>query len=311
MEFKDYYQILGVPREADLDEIKKAYRRLARKYHPDVSKEPEAEQRFTEISEAYEVLKDPEKRAAYDQLGNQWQGGQDFRPPPNWNRGFEFRGGFEDIGGFSDFFESLFGAGARGPRAGRGSAARPGEDHHATIEISLEDAYHGASRAITLQAPELTADGRVTTRAHSLNVKIPAGIQAGQRIRLSGQGGPGARGGGKGDLYLEVAFKPHPLYRVEGRDILLELPVTPWEAALGSTVTVPTLGGKVDLRIPSGSQSGRKLRLKGRGLPGKPPGDQYVVLRLVTPRADTPAARALYERMAAELPMDPRSELGG
>lgn len=311
MEFKDYYQILGVDRKASLDEIKKAYRRLARKYHPDVSKESDAEARFKEIGEAYEVLKDPDKRAAYDQLGNQWQAGQEFRPPPNWNAGFEFRGDFNDPGGFSDFFESLFGGGRGAGGGRRGRRARvAGEDHHARIEISLEDAYHGTTRTITLQAPELSPDGHVATRQHSLNVKIPRGVTAGQRIRLSGQGSASAWGGSRGDLYLEIMFRPHPLYRAEGRAIYLDLPVAPWEAALGQRVPVPTLGGRVELKIPPGSQTGDKLRLKGRGLPGNPPGDQYVVLKLVTPRADTPAARALYEKMAADLPFNPRAGLG-
>ncbi len=310
MEFKDYYQTLGVERGATLDDIKKAYRRLARKYHPDVSKEPEAEARFKEVNEAYEVLKDPEKRAAYDQLGSQWRSGQEFRPPPNWDAGFEFRGGFDAGGGFSEFFESLFGGGRRPGAAGRRQPRTTGEDHRATIEISLEDAYHGAQRTITLQAPEVTAQGQVITRSRNLNVKIPRGVTVGQNIRLAGQGSSGPWGGDKGDLYLEIAFRPHPLYKVDQRNVTLELPVTPWEAALGSTVQVPTLGGRVDLKIPPGSQSGTRLRLKGRGLPGTPPGDQYVVLKLVTPKADTPEARALYERMAAELPMNPRAGLG-
>lgn len=313
MEFKDYYQILGVDRSANLDQIKKAYRRLARKYHPDVSKEEDAENRFKEVGEAYEVLKDPEKRAAYDQLGSNWRAGQDFRPPPNWDSGFEFSGDLGGAGGFSDFFEALFGSAAMGQaRGGRGRGARAaGEDHHARIEIGLEDAYHGATRTITLQVPEVTADGHVVTRQHSLNVRIPQGVTQGQRIRLAGQGAPSPWDGAtRGDLYLEIVFRHHPLYRADGRDIYLDLPVTPWEAALGLRVPVPTLGGKVELKIPAGSQSGDKLRLKGRGLPGKPPGDQYVVLRLVTPRADTPTARALYEKMAADLAFNPRADIG-
>lgn len=322
MEFKDYYQSLGVARTANLDDIKKAYRRLARKYHPDVSKEADAETRFKAVNEAYEVLKDPEKRAAYDQFGSQWKAGQDFRPPPNWDAGFEFRGGGagpgagpgagDNLGGFSDFFESLFGRAGQARAGGHRGGARAsskGEDHHAKIEIEIEDAYRGASRSITLQAPELSADGRLMTRTRELNVKIPAGVMEGQKIRLSGQGAAGP-GGAKGDLYLEIAFRRHALYRVEEHDIYLDLPITPWEAALGASVTVPTLGGKVDLKIPPGSQSGQKMRLKGRGLPGKEAGDQYVVLKLVTPKAETAEAKALYEKMAAELPMNPRAEFG-
>jgi curved DNA-binding protein len=311
VEFKDYYKIMGVEREATQDDIKRAYRRLARKFHPDVSKESDAEARFKEVGEAYEVLKDPEKRAAYDQVGSRtdWQAGQDFRPPPNWDTGFEFSGGgYTEANDFSDFFESLFG------RAGGGFRREPrfhtrGQDHHAKVMISLEDAYHGATRTITLQTPELDAEGHVVTRARNLNVKIPKGVIEGQRIRLAGQGSSGAGEGSAGDLYLEIAFQPHPLLKAEGRDIHLELPVTPWEAALGQTVTVPTLGGDVQLKIPPGSQSDNRLRLKGRGLPGDPPGDQYVRLRIVAPKAETDAAKTLYERMAREMPMNPRAPL--
>lgn len=312
MEFKDYYKLLGVSRDATQDDIKRAYRRLARKYHPDVSKEPDAEERFKEIGEAYEVLKDPQKRSAYDQFGSQWQAGQEFKPPPGWDTEFEFSGGgFTDSTGFSDFFEALFGR-ARGGAGGFGRREfrMRGEDHHARILIRLEDAYYGAARTITLTVPGLDGEGHAIHQAHSLNVKIPKGVTEGQRIRLAGQGAPGIAGGEKGDLYLEIVFQPHPLFRAEKRDIHLELPVTPWEAALGRTVTVPTLGGNVELKIPAGSQSGRKLRLKGKGLPGTPPGDQYVTLRMVTPKPETQTAREFYEKMAKELPMNPRAELG-
>lgn len=307
MEFKDYYQILGVARDASQDEIKRAYRRLARQYHPDVSKEAEAERRFKEVGEAYEVLKDPEKRKAYDRFGADWKAGQDFRPPPDWERDFQFSGGSAQGADFSDFFESLFGR--AGGRRGGGFRMQ-GEDQVARIEIDLEDAHQGATRQLTLNVPDVDVDGRVIARSRSLKVKIPPGITAGKRIRLAGQGSPGAGGGPAGDLYLEVLFRPHRLFQVEQRDILLELPVTPWEAALGAVVTVPTLGGKVELRVPPGSQSGRKLRLKGRGLPGTPPGDQYVVLRIVAPPADSAEARELYERMAEVMPVNPRANLG-
>jgi curved DNA-binding protein len=317
MEFKDYYQTLGVAREATTDDIKKAYRKLARKYHPDVSKEANAESRFKEIGEAYEVLKDPEKRSAYDQFGSQWKAGQDFRPPPDWNQHFEFRGGpggFSGAGGssgFSDFFETLFGDIGRGQQRAQGGAraARAAEDQHAKISIDLEDSFQGATRAVGLQAPEIGPAGQLVNRSRNLNVKIPKGVTEGRKIRLSGQGGSG-HNGQKGDLILEITFREHPLFRAEERNIYLELPVTPWEAALGETVTVPTLGGKVDLKIPPGAQSGQKLRLKGRGLPGDPAGDQYVVLKMVTPKADSETAKALYEKMAKELPMNPRAELG-
>jgi curved DNA-binding protein len=312
MEFKDYYATLGVARDATQDVIKRSYRRLARKYHPDVSKEPEAEQRFKEVQEAYEVLKDPEKRAAYDRFGKDWKAGQEFRPPPGWDTGFEFQGGggFGDEGIFSDFFESLFGRGRSGTGfRGEGFSAR-GQDHHAKVQIELADAFRGGVRSISLTMPETDAQGHLVTRTRTLNVRIPKGVTEGQRIRLAGQGSAGRGGGSKGDLFLEIMFASHPLFRAIGRDIHLELPITPWEAALGRSVTVPTLGGKVDLRIPSGSQSGRRLRLKGRGLPGDTPGDQIVELRIVTPAADTPAARAFYERMEQELPMQPRGAMG-
>jgi len=321
MQFKDYYEIMGLERNATQDEIKRAYRKLARKFHPDVSKEPEAEARFKELGEAYEVLKDPEKRAAYDQLGANWKSGQEFRPPPDWDSGFEFRGGGftpGDGAAFSDFFESLFGQGGfqRG-RAGGGAFHASGEafhargeDHHAKVLIDLEDALNGATRVITLQVPEIDAQGRVRTRARNLNVKIPKGIKQGQQIRLGGQGAAGVGQGGSGDLYLEVKFKPHPLYRVEGRDLHLDLPVAPWEAALGATVQVPTPGGLVDLTVPPNSGGGRKLRLKGRGIPGAAPGDLYAVLKIVLPPATTEAAKAIYRGMQEELAFNPRAGLG-
>ena len=317
MQYKDYYKILGVERDASQDDIKRAYRRLARKYHPDVSKEPDAEERFKEVGEAYEVLKDPEKRAAYDQLGSQWQAGQEFRPPPDWDAGFEFRGGgFTDAEHFSDFFESLFGArspfGQAGGRRSRRAYQARGEDHHARILISLEDAYQGRARDVQLKMPEVDSQGHVVLRTRTLRVNIPKGIIAGQQIRLAGQGGPGVGGGPAGDLYLEVEFEPHPLFAVDGRDVHMTLPVAPWEAALGARVPVTTLGGKVDLRIPPGSQSGQKLRLKGRGLPGRVPGDQYVTLRIVTPPARDEAGRSFYRRMQQTFEdFDPRRGMAG
>jgi curved DNA-binding protein len=313
MEFKDYYTILGIDRSATQDEIKRAYRKLARKFHPDINREADAEKRFKEIGEAYEVLKDPEKRAAYDQIGSKWKGGEEFTPPPDWNAGFEFTGGgYTDVNDFSDFFEALFGRSMHGHvfRGDSHGVHARGDDHFAKIMVSLEDAYAGNTVAISLSMAEVDSAGHVTSRPHTLNVKIPPGITEGQQIRLAGQGGPGLGSSQRGDLYLEIAFQPHRLYRVEKRDVIMELPITPWEAALGSKVTVPTLGGNVELKIPPGSQSGRKLRLKDRGLPGRPHGDQFVVLRIVTPKAETPAARALYEQMAREMPMHPRLHMG-
>lgn len=312
MEFKDYYKIMGVARDATQDEIKRSYRKLARKYHPDVSKEADAEARFKELGEAYEVLKDAEKRAAYDQLGARYKSGQEFQPPPDWDAGFEFSGGGGpggDAADYSDFFASLFGQGFRAGGPGRTPHAK-GEDHHARVLIDLEDTFHGATRTITLRVPAVDAQGHVVTRDRILNVTIPKGIREGQHIRLSGQGSPGAGEGKAGDLYLEIEFRPHPLYRVDGRDLYLDLPVTPWEAALGATVKVPMLGGIVELKIPEGSASGRKMRLKARGIPGSPPGDCYVILTIALPPADTEAAKDLYRKMEQDLGFNPRTKLG-
>jgi curved DNA-binding protein len=317
MEYKDYYKILGVERSATQDEIKRAYRKLARTYHPDVSKEPGAEAKFKDAGEAYEVLKDPEKRAAYDQLGASWQQGQEFRAPPNWDAGFEFSGGgytSADASQFSDFFESLFG-GMRGARgAGAGFARREfhaqGQDHHAKIEIDLRDAYSGAKRAVTLRMPEVDPEGHVMVKDRTLSVTIPKGVREGQHIRLAGQGAPGIGKGPPGDLYLEVRFAPDPIFRVEGKDVYLDLPVAPWEAALGASVKAPTPEGPVMLKIPPGSTKGRTMRLKGRGLPGTPPGDLNAVLKIVLPPADTDKAKDVYRQMERELPFDPRAGLG-
>lgn len=312
MEFKDYYTIMGVKRNATQGEIKRAYRKLARKYHPDVSKEPDAEAHFKEIGEAYEVLKDPEKRAAYDQLGSSWKSGQDFRPPPDWNQGFEFHGGGftdADASQFSDFFESLFGRGF-GRSSGRTRFDVRGEDTYAKVLIDLEDAYHGATRTLTLHHTELGPDGRPHVKERTLNVRIPKGVRQGQHIRLAGQGGQGIGEGKPGDLYLQVEFRPHPLYRAEGRDIFLGLPVAPWEAALGAKVKIPTPTGTVDLKIPAGSSDSRKLRLKGLGIPGEPPGDLYAVIRIALPAAKTEAAKAAYRNMAQALKFNPRARLG-
>ena len=315
MDFQDYYEIMGVKRDATQDEIKRAYRKLARKYHPDVSKEADAEQRFKSVGEAYEVLKDPEKRAAYDKFGENWKAGQDFNPPPDWDAGFEFSGGGYtggDASDYSDFFESLFG---QGFAQGRGGAGRQGyrvrgQDHHAKVLIDLEDAYKGATRAITLQSPELDKSGHVVNRTRTLNVKIPKGVKQGQRIRLSGQGSEGMGQGPAGDLYLEIEFNPHSIYKVEGHDVYLDLPLTPWEAALGAKVKVPTPDGPVDLKIAAGTPNGRKLRLKGRGIPAKTPGDLYVVPVITLPPADTDKAKELYKKMQQELPYNPRSHMG-
>lgn len=316
MEFKDYYKVMGVARDASQDEIKRAYRKLARKYHPDVSKETDAEDRFKEVGEAYEVLKDPEKRLAYDQLGANWRAGQEFRPPPDWDAGFEFTGGGytdADAADHSAFFEELFGRGGYAhPRGGEGRRTfrMRGEDHHAKVLIDLIDSFNGATRNISLRMPELTEDGHVVARERSLNLRIPKGIRPGQQIRLARQGGPGIGGGESGDLYLEVEFRDHPYFSVHGADIYLSLPVAPWEAALGASIKAPTPAGVVDLKIPANSNQGRKLRLKGRGLPGKEPGDLYVVLQVTLPPADSEAAKGLYQQMKEQLGFNPREHLG-
>ncbi len=318
MEYKDYYQVMGVARDATQDEIKRAYRQLARKHHPDVSKASDAEERFKELGEANEVLKDPEKRAAYDRLGANWKKGQDFQPPPDWNAGYETGGqgfGGQETGEQSDFFESLFRRGFARQQASAAGAQgyhAHGQDSHAKIQISLEEAYHGGARRVTLQIPQVDADGHVVLREHPIEFTIPRGVRAGQRIRLAGQGGPGMGKGQPGDLYLEVEFLPHPHYRVDKHDVYLNLPVAPWEAALGAVIEVPTPSGTVELTVPAGSAEGRKLRLKGRGIPGKTPGDFYFVLKIAVPPANSDAEKTLYRNMAqAFASFNPRRELGG
>ena len=306
MEFKDYYAVMGVAPDATQDEIKRAYRQLARKYHPDVSKEPDAEQRFKALGEAYAVLKDLDKRAAYDQLGSDWQPGPDFQPP-HGRRGDAAFSNDE----FNDLFESIYGRGpSQGREEGAGFHAR-GQDHHAQVFIDLEDAYTGATRSISVQTPEVDERGRVHLRRHTLKVTIPKGVRAGQHIRLVGQGMPGMGQGPAGDLYLEVAFNPHPHYRVDQRDVYFDLRIAPWEAALGTQVEVPTPGGRVALSVPADARAGRKLRLKGRGIPGPVAGDFYAVLQIVVPPADSEASRAFYTGMAGQFAaFDPRSTAG-
>ena len=313
MEYKDYYKILGVGREAKDAEIKTAYRRLARKYHPDVSKETNAEEKFKEVSEAYDVLKDSEKRQAYDQLGANWKAGQTFTPPPGWEDIFT-GGGFSQAGsstsGFSDFFESLFGGGfsqggfsqdafRQGEPSGFSHAGfqSQGADQHASIAIRLEEAFQGSTKSIRLSG------GR------QLDVKIPRGITSGKRIRLAGQGAAGMGGGPSGDLYLEVTFLPHNLFTIDEQNVLLDVPITPWEAALGARIEVPTLGGRVDVKIPAGSQSGKKLRLKKRGLPGKVPGDQIMTLLIMMPDTSADEDALYYKEMAKRFDFNPRKSL--
>lgn len=295
MEYKDYYKILGVDRKASAEDIKKAYRRLARKYHPDVSKEANAEEKFKELGEAYEVLRDTEKRAQYDQFGGQYRHGQSFTPPPGWQ---ESAGGF-GRGNFSSFFENMFASGMGGGGRGDSFFAR-GDDVNAKITISLEEAFHGTNK--TIRRPTGAA------QTGTVNVKIPAGVSAGQKIRLGGQGKAGM-GSEAGDLFLEIQIAAHQFFRVEDKDLYLDLPITPWEAALGTKVTVPTLAGKISLTIPAGARSGQKMRLKGRGLPGKTAGDQFVVLQIQTPPASSDSQKVLYRKMADSFEFNPRDAL--
>lgn len=311
---KDYYDILGVGRTASDADIKKAYRRLARKYHPDVSKEPDSEQRFKEMKEAYDVLRNPEKRAAYDQFGHNWQGRPDVGRGASREYQSPFGGmSFDGAEPFGDIFDQIFGRGGSGGHGferGFASRRRDGDNLQAKIQLTIEEACSGGTRQVTLDLPSSDAGGRIVTTTRTLNVRIPKGVTAGQKIRLADQGSAGiGRGAARGDLYLEVDILPHRYFRLEGRDIHVDVPVTPWEAALGRTVKVPTLGGDVDLRIPAGSSSGKKLRLKGRGFPGHPPGDQYAHLQIVLPRETSASARTLYEALERLHSFDPRKNL--
>lgn len=316
MKFKDYYRTLGVAPEATAEEIKTAYRKLARKYHPDVSKEPETERRFTEIGEANEVLKDPERRAAYDNLrASGLREGQEMDAPPP-GQGFQrsHAGDQGESPDFSDFFQSLFGrqppGGGRRGGFRRSAYQERGEDIHYTFPVSLEEAYHGGDRQFQLQAPTLDEHGGIVNGLRTISVKIPKGVTHGTKMRLRGQGQPGANADSNGDLYLEIELAPHHLYRVDGRDLTLELPIAPWEAVLGAQLAVPTLGGIVTVTIPAGAQQGQKLRLKGRGLPGDPPGDQYVSLSIAVPSSVTDKVKALYRDLAKESAFNPRTKLG-
>jgi curved DNA-binding protein len=318
MKYKDYYQILGVARSASEDEIKKAYRKLARKYHPDVSKEKNAEEKFKEVAEAYEVLKDAEKRAAYDQMGA-YQPGQDFRPPPGWGERFGGAdggaagfGSFEDLGDL-DLFDLLAGLGAGrgfGRRGGAEGRQRPGQDAEVTVTVTLDDLLRGVEVEIPLEYTERAGDGRLRRVARTTKVRIPKGAVDGQRLRVPGKGAPGSGGAPAGDLYLDISLRPHDLYRASGHDLYLELPITPWEAALGANVEVPTPEGKVSLKVPPGSKAGQKLRVRGRGLPrpkSSEPGDLYAVLQIVTPSVLSERERELYRQLAQASSFNPRA----
>ena len=303
---RDFYDVLGVKRDASADDIRRAYRKLARKYHPDVNKESGAEERFKEVSEAYDVLSDPDKRAKYDRFGAAWRQAGD-GPQPGPAAGFDpgdFGGvrvefGDGDLGDFSDVFDSLFGGCRRGgARRGFGGFAARGADHETTLELALEEAARGGRRQIKL------ADGR------SYDVSVPAGVRDGQRIRLAGEGGQGASGGPSGDLFLRVQLKPHPRFRLDGRDLHVDLPVAPWEAALGATIDVPTLEGSAKVKVPAGSSSGRKLRLRGQGFPGPRGGhgDLYATVRIAVPKHLSDRERDLFEQLADASTFDARKE---
>jgi curved DNA-binding protein len=326
VEYKDYYKILGVSKNASDDEIKKEYRKLARKYHPDVNKASDAEQKFKEVGEAYEVLKDPEKRKLYDQYGADWKTGkqqEEYRKQyqqqyqqqqaggfgGDFGGAFDFGSSFEGGGDYSDFFESLFGGGRRKGRSARQTSKQKGEDVNASIKVPITDAFEGATRRINFELQSVSADGQLESKPVSLNVKIPKGIKNGQKIRLAGQGSPGYNGGEKGDMYLKVEFEKHPLFKAEGADVYINLPVSPWEAALGNTVNIPTPGRSIKLKVPAGSAQGKKLRLKGKGIPSKQPGDLYVTISIVLPPADSEKAKQMYEEMK-DLNFNPRENFG-
>lgn len=321
VKFRDYYEVLGIPRTAAQDEIQRAFRKLARKYHPDVNKAANAEDRFKEINEAYEVLKDPDKRKKYDQLGPDWKTGQDFRPPPGWETQFDFGqgGGAREFqwgggSGFSDFFEALFGGQRQYSRYGGGRGggqpvwSQDGADQEATVRVSLEDICLGATRTITLQMQRMTPQGKLAVQEKSYDVKIPAGILPGQKIRLSGQGGEGTGGGARGDLYLVVEVEPHPVFRLSGRDLSVDLLLSPWEAALGAEVEIPTVSGSVTLKVPAGTQSGQRLRLKGKGLPNPrgTGGDLFAVVSVMVPKKLSARERELFEELQSVSGFNPR-----
>jgi len=313
MEFKDYYKIMGVSENAEADAIRKAYRKLARKYHPDVSKEADAEQHFKEVGEAYEVLKDKDKRAEYDQLRKMGARDRDgsFRPPPGWQaRSGGGQSDFADAGDFSDFFSSIFGAaGAGAQQTGRARQAyrQRGEDVHSKLALLLDEAYKGGEKSISFQVHETDAQGFLRSRRKTLKVKIPAGVTRGRQIRLKGQGGPGIGGGESGDLFIEIELAPHPLFVVDGKHLQLTVPIAPWEAALGAAIRIPALDGDLNIKVPPGSSGGQKLRLAGKGLAG---GDLIVILRITMPKQHSDKARDLYQQLADETHFDARSEWG-
>lgn len=310
MKYRDYYAVLGIARGASEEQIKSAYRKLARKYHPDVSKEADAEERFKEVAEAYQTLKDPDKRAAYDQLGAH-EAGEDFRPPPDWQQHWQgnpndtpFSGEQVDL---ADLFAHL---GAAGARAGA-RMAMPGQDFETSVPITVEEAYDGTEIDLDLNMPEYDDHGRLRRTPHAFKARIPKGATDGQRLRVPGKGGRGINGARHGDLYLNISLRPHPLYRASGHDLYLDLPLAPWEAVLGTSVEVPTPAGRVRLKVPAGTQAGQHLRLPRRGLP-KPKGGQgdlYAIVQILVPSITTEGERALYQQLAEASAFDPRAHL--
>lgn len=309
MKYTDYYDVLGVKRDATEAEIKAAYRKLAHKHHPDVSKEKDAEKRFKEIAEAYQTLKDPKKRVAYDQLG-QVKPGEEFRPPPDWQQRYGESGfNFEDLD-FGDLFSELRSRGAAGGRGQRRPVSMPGQDFEIPVSITLEQAFSGTDLKLDLAVPEYDAQGGLRRESRSFTAHVPKGASDGQRMRLPGKGGKGINGGRDGDLYLDISLQTHPLYRVTGHDLYLDLKLAPWEAVLGTSVEVPTLAGAVRLKIPAGTQAGRKLRLPKRGLPlpqgGE--GDLYAIVQIAVPEHPSEEEKALFERLAQTSRFEPRAQ---
>ncbi|MBL0141117.1 MAG: DnaJ domain-containing protein [Betaproteobacteria bacterium] len=314
MKYKDYYAILGVARDASADVVKAAYRKLAQKFHPDVTKDPKGEEKFKEIAEAYQTLKDPEKRAAYDNLGSGFRAGQDFRPPPDWEQQFRGDGraaSFDDLD-LSDLFASIQGAGHARSRS-RANMPIPGADFEVAVHLTLEEAHSGTQVDLNLSMPEVDGEGRLRHVPKAIKARIPKGATDGQRLRLRGQGGPGANGGRAGDLYLNIALHPHPFFRPSGHDLYLDLPLAPWEAVLGATIEVPTLSGKVSLTVPPGTPSGRKLRFAGKGLarPGGGEGDLYAIVQIVNPTVTDERERELFRQLAQASRFDPRGHFAG
>jgi curved DNA-binding protein len=314
---KDYYATLGVSKDASDDQLRKVYRQLARKYHPDLNKDREAEEQFKRIGEAYEVLSDPKKRAAYDKYGEMWKHAEEIEAAAQRRQAHASDSADFGTGDLNDLFSGLFRSRSRRGRdyssvfRDTGGFDMPGSDQHAAIRVTLEESFCGTTRTLHVSVPTMGPEGQVINDTREIKVKIPAGVTDGQTLRLTGKGGPGMGGGPAGDLYLEVKLEPHRLFEVHGKDVYLSLPIAPWEAALGAKVSVPTLAGNVEMKIPAGAQGGSKLRLKGKGLAGDPRGDQFVILKIVTPKAHTPAQRAIYQKMAKEFTFNAREEFGG